>query len=38
MTDEVKNKLSKIALTQSEERSERIKMNAPWEKRWKKKI
>lgn len=36
MTDEVKNKLSNIALTQSKERSERIKMNAPWKKRWKK--
>ena len=37
MTREVKEKLSKIALNQSEERSERIKMNKPWEARWKKK-
>jgi hypothetical protein len=37
MTHEVKEKLSKIALSQSEKRSERIKMNKPWETRWKKK-
>jgi hypothetical protein len=37
MTREVKEKLSKIALTQTKERSERIKMNKPWEARWKKK-
>ena len=37
MTDEVKDKLSKIALTQSKERSERMKLNKPWEARWKKK-
>ena len=37
MTDEIKEKLSKIALTQTKERSERIKMNKPWEARWKKK-
>jgi hypothetical protein len=33
MTDEVKKKLSDIALTQSKERSERMKKNRPWTKR-----
>jgi hypothetical protein len=33
MTDEVKKKISDIALTQSEERSERMKKNKPWTKR-----
>jgi hypothetical protein len=38
MTDEIKDKLSKIALSQSKERSERVKRSKPWETRWKKKV
>jgi hypothetical protein len=34
---EVKEKIRQAALNQSKERSERIKMNKPWEARWKKK-
>jgi hypothetical protein len=36
MTDEVKQKISKIALTQSKERSERMKKTRPWDVKWKK--
>ena len=36
MTDEIKQKLSKIALSQSKERSDRMKKTKPWDLKWKK--
>jgi hypothetical protein len=36
MTDELKNKLSKIALSQSKERSDRMKKTQPWKVKLKK--
>jgi hypothetical protein len=36
MTDDIKQRLSDIALTQSKDRSDRIKKSKPWNIRWKK--